>query len=740
MSDRPARSIAQTRLGATPVAVDRDAADLGLSDFWGALRQRRAILLATILLIPLCAWLTLQQITPQYTATGSLIYEPSEYKVRELQSIVRSDPTTEAMMSSQAEILQSLHIAQRVAERGNLFDDPAFNAAKRNPGFVAALLTRLRSLRMVQTLVEPPVETTGPVWDHQRDRTLEAVKAALHAEPIRFSHVVTVTFTATDPNVAAAAVNNAMDVYIKDQYAAKHRMVDNATALLDRQASELRRQVRRLEESVSAYRSDHGLSQGVHAATDTEDLTQLTEDLAKARLDLASASSRVDAARGGAGAEAQAAVAPSVVQLRARVEQLAAAIQARSARLGSAHPEALAMAREYDDAGRALKAEISRVVAALEADQRAAQERVASLESMRRQIEVATAQNSRTEIPLNDTQRDLDAARAQLQAVLDRIQQTAQQTQVESSEAHEITEALPPDRPSAPHVAQTMAASVAAAIFLGLLLVYVLHLMDGTVRNGDDLRMLAGLNCMALVPEVGRKTLRGRTIDSHVVHRPQSVFAEQIRSLRAAMALDRDQPTIVAVTSAAPAEGKSVITLALARSAQLSGEQVLIVECDVRKPSLRDRMACAPKEGLLEVLRSEAVWKDVVREDTITGVEYITAGIPTGEAFGLFQSIQMRQLLEELRKHYTLILLDAPPVEAIAETRLAVKLAEATVFCVRWRHTPGQRVVHALELLRDAHVTVMGTILTRVDMRAHLRSGYADAAVYHRRYKAYYRE
>ena len=227
-------------------------------------------LVAVIVLVPLCTWLTLQQVTPLYTATGSLIYEPSEYKLRELESIVRQDPTTEGMMASQAEILQSLHIAQRVAERGNLFDNPEFNATLRPADFSQRLLSGLRELLGMETEAPPDDPIYGPVQDPARDRTLLAVKDRLHASPVRFSHVIEVTFVAADPLAAAAAVNNAMDVYIKDQYAAKHRLVDTANELLENQARDLRRQVRAGEERMSAYRGEHAMSQGMHAGTGNE--------------------------------------------------------------------------------------------------------------------------------------------------------------------------------------------------------------------------------------------------------------------------------------------------------------------------------------------------------------------------------------------------------------------------------------------------------------------------------------
>ena len=502
MFDRPADSVAAaaspTRDGRqhapeTPRGASRDS----LSGFLSAIRQRRKTLVAVILLVPLCAWLTLLQITPLFTATGSLIYDPSEYKPRELQSILRDTPTTEARMASQAEILHSLHIAQKVAERGNLFRNPEFNAALRPPGFIHRMTIGLRSLLGMET--DTPLEDPiyGPALDRSRDRTLLAVQDALHASAVRFSHVVEVTFVADDPLVAAAAVNNAMDAYIKDQYAAKHRLVETATALLEKQAAVLRRQVNQAEERMSTYRGDHALSQGMHAGTDTEEITHLTEDLVKAQSERAAANARLDAARGRAGAQAQAALAPSVAQLRSVQEQLSGQINAQQTRFGNAHPEVQSLARQYADGQRALAAEIARVVAATEAEQHVATDRVGSLEEVLARAKTAAEKSARAQIPLNAMTRDLDAARGQLQAVLERIQQTTQQAAIESSEAHEISQALPPNRATFPRTAQALAASMATAVFLGLLLVYVLQLADSTLHSGDELRSLCDGNVAA---------------------------------------------------------------------------------------------------------------------------------------------------------------------------------------------------------------------------------------------------
>jgi capsular exopolysaccharide synthesis family protein len=335
--------------------------------------------------------------------------------------------------------------------------------------------------------------------------------------------------------------------------------------------------------------------------------------------------------------------------------------------------------------------------------------------------------------------RDLDAARGQLQAVLERMQQTAQQAAIESSEAHEISQSIPPELPSAPRVIQTLVAVQAGAIFLGLLLVYLLHLADSTLHSGDGIRAATGLPCFALIPEISKRARGHLRVQDYVAGRPLTAFAEQVRALRASLWTGSGRARIIAVTASRPSEGKSVLTLALGRSAQLSGNRVLAMECDLRHPSFAHLFGGNLVPGLAEILKGEAEWRDTVQQDPITSMAFIAAGKPGGDVLGLFQSEAMDVLLNQLRQGYDLVLLDSPPVQAMTEARVVAAAADATLVCVRWRSTPRNTLLNALGILRDAHAKVIGTVLTRVDSRAHLRSGYPDAEVYHRRYKSYYR-
>jgi capsular exopolysaccharide synthesis family protein len=432
------------------------------------------------------------------------------------------------------------------------------------------------------------------------------------------------------------------------------------------------------------------------------------------------------------------------VQFRTRRDQLREKLQAQLTRLGPLHPDTQATRSQLEQANTALEAETARVIAAGEADQHAAQLRVQAAERAMEASRKAADQADHDQLPLNVMNRDLEAARSQLNTVLEGIQRTTLQAGVEFPEAHEISLALPPDRPSSPRMVQTMLAASAAGVFLGLLLVHLLQLIDDSLQSGEAIRQVSGLPCVALIPELGRRALGSVRVHEYAARRPLTAFAEQIRALRAAVGLDADRPRIIAITAARPAEGKSMLAISLARSAQIGGERVLAIECDARQPSFQQRLGppAGAQTGLLDILRGDAGWRDTVREDRLTGMAYITAGRPVRigtDLLGLFMSDAMRRFLSDVRDSYDLVLLDCPPVEAMTEARVAAGLADATLLCIRWRRTQAKTLTHALGLLQDAHAKVTATVLTRVDTREHLRSGNADAGVYHRRYKAYFR-
>jgi len=172
----------------------------------------------------------------------------------------------------------------------------------------------------------------------------------------------------------------------------------------------------------------------------------------------------------------------------------------------------------------------------------------------------------------------------------------------------------------------------------------------------------------------------------------------------------------------------------------MNGERVIVLDCDLRQPTIGRLMHDGEQSGLFDWLAERATLADIIRKDEATGMEYIVAGKPDANALGLLMSATMARLLQTLRQDYDFVLLDAPPAQAVTDARIVAGLADATLLCVRWRSTPRSTALNTLEMLEEAHANVVGAALTHVDVNVHVRSGFADAEVYHPRYGGYFRE
>ena len=711
----------------SPIAgMERGGA--ALAAILGVLRRRQGAILFCVLALPAVAALALTRITPRYTATAAVIYEASEYAPRELQSILRVDPAGDTVMASQTEIIRGIGIAERLADRLRLQETAEFNPSLRPAAPLHRLLARFRGSSAVASAEEV-----------RRD-VIQATQAAITVRAVKASRVLDIGFTATSAELAASGANLVAELYIQDQLDAKIAAVRRASQWLEARVADLKREVHDAESRIATYRSGQGLVQGVQAGLDTERLSRMNTDLLVARNDLAQVQGRLDAARGRAGAMAQAAVAPSVVQMRARQDDLSAQLQALLTRLGPNHPTARGLQNQLNDAQRAVNAEVGRVVAATEAEMRAVRARVAGQEENLRNAQADLGDSAQAQIPLSAMERDAEAARTLLQSVLERIQQTAQQTAIERADARVISRALIPASPSSPRTAWLLAGALALGVLLGLVVAWLLELTDSTFRSGDEVRGVLALPCYALIPELASLQLGRMRVTDYVAQRPLSPFSEQLRGLRAGLWLGLKQPKVIAITAARPDEGKTTVTLALARSAAMNGERVAVLDCDIRQPGFGRLLGADAALGLTDFLLGHATLAQVTQQDSLTPMHFIAAGSAEAGSQNLFMSASMEQLLVTLRETHDLVLLDAPPAAAMIDARIIARLADTTVFCVRWHHTPRGVVRHAIDLLEQAQARIAGIALTRVDAKAHVRSGFTDAEVYHPRYGGYFRE
>lgn len=733
---------------AAPRQIEPDEG-LSLAVLLNVVRRRKWPLVLCLLLFPIAAMVAVAQLTPRYTATASVIYEPQEFAARELQSILNVDTTTDTVVNSQVQIIGSYAMADRIAERLNLAARPEFNSRLRPPSLLDGWLEAAQNWLAVQVgkldrdwgealtvapRPEPPPERT-------RINVANAVLSRLDVQVVARSRVMSVNFTSEDPQLASRAANLAAEFYINDQLEAKFEAVRRANAWLESRIAGLRQEVLDAEEKIQRYRAERGLLQGVSSTLISERISRLQLDLLEARSQLSLAEARqVQARNRNFDGLAQVQGNAGILNLRAREAELRRDVAQFSAQLGDRHPDVVRARNALADNQNQLNREMARVVAGIAGEVEASRLRVESLTKALDEAREQVNQAGADEITVRVLEREAEASRTLLTQVLGRSQQTVAQSAIEKPDARILSAAIPPPVPSWPKRTLILAGSILLGMMFGVLLIYFLEMADRTLRSGEDVRAALGLQCLALVPELRKRLGRRGRPEDFPVKKPLSSFAEAMRSARASLWLGDQPPKCVVITAARPGEGKTTVAISLARVAALGGERVVVIDCDLRQPSFGRVFGADDGQGVIDYLMGHASLASVRKRDRLTQLDYIPAGHSETNATSLFMGEAMATLIEQLKRDYDLIVLDAPPALAMADARVVARLADATLLCVRWRDTPRSVARSSLEMLEQAQARVAGVLLTRVDPISHSRSGAADAEVYHPRYGGYFRE
>ncbi len=683
----------------------------GLTEQILLLRRRWLTFLLAALLVPGLAWDVLSLVGAKYTAIGIMLYDPVEAAPPgnlppDLGALV-----SDAAVTSQAAIITSLPAARVLAARLDLADNKVFNPRPRWH------LPRWWPRRALAT--DP-------------DALANRVRAALNVAVPPDSHVLTVAFTSPDAALSAAAANMAMQIYLDRERDQAFADVTGAETWLAGHEAVLETALDATEAGLTQARAAAGIVSGQQVSLTTETASRLAASLVDAKAQLAMAQARLAAAGTAGGADAAGAeIAPNVLPLRKEAADLTAQIDSLAGRYGSDYPELASDRAQLAAINAALDDETAREVASARADVAADTAQVASLSAA---VAAARAQSQTQDAdsaPIRALEQKESAQKAMLQNMQLQADQLAQQAALTKTDARVLSAAAPPLDPGSPKRAQILAAAVVLGLCLGLLLVQLAEHLDTSFASGGALRAATGLACLAMVPEIKHPLIAPLTA-------PLSLFSEQMRALRTGLILEGG-PQVVAVTAARPNEGKTTLSVALARALAASGLKVLAVDGDVRQPSFDAVFASAGAPGLTDVLAGLSGLDDVILKDGRSALDVLPVGTQTADALSLFLSPRLSTLLEALRGRYEVVILDVPPAFALAEARILARLADAALLCVRWGKTPSRVVQAAILMLREAHVNLAGTALTRVNPRRHRQSGFADAEMYHARYGGYFR-
>ena len=669
------------------------------------LRRRWRIVLGCTLAVFGLTSSVLAHLPLTYTATGILLYAPEDATVPDRASLpVMQDE--DAVTASQTAVIASLPAARALVTQLNLAAQPGFGHARKPAPWPLSLL-----------------EGRGAP---DADALAAAARRALQVAVVPGSDVLTVSFTAENPALAAAAVNLAMRLYLDHERQESYARFSDAQSWLEAHAAQVQAGLDETETALAQARAAAGVVPGAEASLTTETASRLAASLVQVQARLA-----MDQARLAAAARDGAAIAPNLELLRKEQADLAAQVGALQDVYGADYPDLRTTKAQLAAITAQIDAETERAQDAARADVTADQAEIATLQKAL----AATRGQSQTEDAESGPVRALEeraaAGQAMLRSIALQSDQLAQDVSLTRPDARILSAAATPTTPSTPNRLMILAASGVLGLCFGLLLAGLGDALDTSFRSGVDVREQLGLSCLALVPEVPTPQQAG-------LESPFSLFAEQLRALRTGLHLGT-VPRLIAVIAARPAEGKTTLTIAFGRALATSGLRVLAIDGDIRQPGFDPVFKVGGAPGLTDHLAGLAALRDVLVRDPLSPLMVLPAGTQAKAALSPFLSPALDGFMSQLRESWDVVLLDVPPVFALAEGRVLARLADSALLCIRWGDTPRHVVQAAMTLLREAGVTVAGVALTRVRVREHSRSGFADAEIYQPRYGGYFR-
>jgi capsular exopolysaccharide synthesis family protein len=579
--------------------------------------------------------------------------------------------------------------------------------------------------------------------ESQRDGIARALGDALSVRRRGLSYGIEVTIDSRQPRRAAELTNRFVELYLLSQTEGRFVASQRANEWLTQRSNELRLEVQAKERAAEQFRVANGLSLAAGGTQQQPQSEEVQTMMVQARADLAEKEARLrqvqQLLRSGGSADSLANTLNSqtITDLRTRESDLTQRVAELRQRYSAEHPTVLAAETELDNARQRINDEIRRITGSLQNEVEVARSRLYSLQGSFGGVSGVTEENNEAVISYRDLLRDAAVARSVQETFLQRLNEVADQGALPTATSRIVSAATAPGAPSKPNITSSLLMAVLLAGLAGFGLAYLIEVLDASISSAEDAERKLGMPAVASIPVLKPADLRGlaphrRNPADYLVDKPASAFAESLRVLRTTLTharVDR-KLKVLAVTSAVPDEGKTTMSLCLARISAMSGQRVIVVDCDLRRHSLSETLAPAARTGLLEVLSGDADWRSAVVQDPESSAHIIASLAARFTPQDVFDSQAMTRLVEQLRGEYDLVILDSAPVLAIAETRTVAGHADLTLVVVRSGKTPAGATRTAIRELQHTGSDVAGVALNYVDPRRPGRGTYGDSLYY----------
>ncbi|HTJ58450.1 MAG TPA: polysaccharide biosynthesis tyrosine autokinase [Devosiaceae bacterium] len=734
----------------------------------GIIRRQWKVVLAVTVVGTLVGVTYLWFATPLYKASSELLIDQNDAGLT-VQVTGNTDASqADAAIMSQVELFGSANVAGMAVDKLNLTADKAFmksgglNLKSQILGLFKPIMAPFQHAKASDNKAgRLPVPASTP-----RDAAVNIIQANTNITRVRGTYLLEVDYLDPDP-VRATNIANALAAgYLSDQLDSQYAATRSASDWLQQRIDQLSKESVAADTAVQQFRSANNLQLANGQLITDQQVSQLNSSLITAQNATTAAKAKLDqidsilAANDPNALVTAALDSPLINDLRQRYLETAKRESDFEALVGDQHLQVLRLKSEMAEYQSQIKEELQRIAEGYQSDYQIA---LAHEQSQRAALDQATKSNPTSNAlmaKLNELQLQSDSVKSLYQSFLQNYQAASQRASFPMAGARIVTPASVPSSPAQPIGWLILAASTFLGGLVGVGVGGTREFRDRFVRTVDHLRSDVGLEYLGMVPllDEGPKKrgqggpllpnqvapLAGSLFNYAIEHR-RSQFTETLRSAKVAsdLALADSKSKVLGMISLLPEEGKTTLSYNFASLIASTGARTLIIDADLRRPSLSRHAAPHCKAGLIETVLRKVSFEDALFPDPATGLDVLPISLSTAalNSSDLLGSAAFAMLLEAARRHYEYIILDLPPVAAVVDARAVSPQVDAFVLVVQWGSTSRQFLQSTLNAEPRIAEKCVGTILNKADIKKlQLYRTPGSSEAYLHEYSSYFRE
>ncbi len=699
------------------------------------IHKRRGILITCLAVSMIVAVLYNYTTRPVYQATAQVLIDrdtPNVLPNKELVDVVQAGAD---YYQTQYQLLRGRMLAQKVVERLGMQKGAEFQT-----GPLMTPWERFQR-RFLGRLSAATLDSDGM----SLSPAVAAFRSRVTVEPVPGSRLVNLRFTAYDPELAAQAVNALAQLYIEQSLEFRFTTSTEATGWLGDRLKEQQQKAELAERALQQYREKEGLVNLEEKQSLVEQkLSALNGAMLNARTERISKETVYNQMRNlGYSLETFPLVLtnPVVQNLKTQLADLQKDQARLSETLGDKHPDMIKVRNQIRATEEKLRNEMHNVVRAAETDYRTAGQQEANLQASLEVVKREALEVNRKAIEYGVLKREVESNQQLYKDLLNRNKQTGLETELKTTNIRVVEKAEVPRSPISPQRIRNYELAVLLGIALGLGLTVLFEHLDNTLKTPEDVKEHLGLPFLGMVPDVGaRPTAAGTPRASPLILKnPQSAVAESYRVLRTNLIFSSAETTgrALVVSSANPGEGKTTTVANLASSLALNGARVLAVDADLRRPTMHQHFGIAKTPGLTDLIVGKCQASQAIQATRFKGLQVLPCGYVPPNPAELLGSPAMKHVVEALKSHYDWVLIDTPPILAMADTPVLCPLVEGVILVVGAEVSGRPTLQRAVDQIVNVGGKITGVVLNKVNLE---RNSYYYGQYYGEYYRAYYAE